>query len=118
MSDYHVLTGGSDGHTVTAVFHIALSTSWTNVAGKTAQECLSEDPDHTGISAITVSTGEADGLAAGTLYEHQRSVRFHNDMSNAQKQGILDGAHTGLETLVPAELLKKYWAWGFERNVT
>jgi len=117
MSDYHVLEASDNGRRLKVVMHISVPTQ-SNLANKTLSACLVEDVDKVKTSVLaSISTIEANALVAGTLVEHVISFRTNRGIPNSTKRTRLDAEYSLTVMHVQNVLRRRYWGWGFERNV-
>lgn len=113
--NYHILK--TNKKQIQLVMHIDVPAG-NNLAAKTFSECILEDNELNKVSVLSdITAPESTALAAGTLIEVTENVKINPDLSNAAKQAVLDAHYTNAVTRTQNQLQKRYWAWGYERDV-
>lgn len=123
MADYYVLRGAESGNTATVALHYNISAlAWTNVAGKTLAECLTEDPTfRPGPSAVPWLDPATQALIDSIdIVEAVSTIEFtrdHLEQGNAGKQAAVESLWTSEQRRLLSRFQSVYWAWGYEGTV-
>lgn len=115
--NYHVLDASNDGGNIRVAFHIHVP-GQNNIAARTLISCIVEDINFDKISKVpNITTAEQTELTAGTLVEKIVSFRTNKGIPNATKQARLDALYLDTVVDVQEDIIRRYWAWGFKRDV-
>lgn len=116
--DYHVLEISVDGGKAHARVAMHIPTPAGNNAAGTSFAAALAEKNGTVTSVLPSITGpEQTALNDGSLVEVVETVELIVAQSNAEKQAALDAAYTAAVAREQAEIQKRMWGWGFERNV-
>lgn len=115
-ADYYVLDSSNDGDHVRVAMHFPVP-SGTNLAGLTYSQCLVQDTTVPKQSVVPwVSTTRQAALDAGTVVEYVVSFETNGDLPPATKRARLDQRYLTLRAAAQQALIRRYWAWGYERS--
>jgi hypothetical protein len=121
MSSYHILetSGGENNSNVNirVAMHIA-SPAGTNLASTTFAACLVQDSGAVKTSVVPgIAAQEQTDLTNGAIVEHLYNFEINPGRTNADKQSILDQHYRDMVVEVQNRIKRKYWGWGYSRNV-
>lgn len=120
--DYYAGRANDDGNDLAVAYHFDVAADlWTNAAGKTLKQCLTEDPSAGPTKSIVVglSQTEQGKLDTRDLLEVVEKADFHPvDLDIGGRQAWVEARARTLQSTMRQTLHARYWAWGFAGTVT
>lgn len=119
MSNYHVLRMRSKEHEVRVVFHIAVPDE-TNSASVNLRTALSQYVGGANFESVVpwLSAGDLADIQNGLFYEKTEMVKFNANLTNAEKQTVIDNRYNALAASIPDKIRSQLRFWGMNRDVT